>query len=420
MLHFFAALAAAEPLCDALTREGWVAAPGGYAYSAAELDADFAPRPGAAAGMAALLAALRASGTTVVVVLLPTRPMANPDFQSAAYDRDAAIASYRANVAWLRAQGVLVVDTLDQATATHADTEAFFLRGGAHWGTRGARITAEATARALAETGVSATLRPVPHLLDNHGSRAWSAEVQRRCPSSPSVDSLDRVSARPASPPGLLDDVPPPDVVLVGTSFSEPAYHFADYLRVALATEVTVYANSGGRALGALSTFLHSDERAAQVPRVLVWELNVAHLFGPGRRDAPSGGDLAYYRQVVPAALGDCASAPAASSTSEAGPLPRVLYAPSEPRPAQGQYLALRAAQPVTGFALDLVFGERTERFTFPDHARVDRSGRYFLDLRARGLDPLRTVTLAGASADPGTVTMHLCNTTILGSEVNR
>ncbi len=411
MLHLLAALSAAEPLCDALTREGWVSAPGGYAYNAAELDQDFGPRPGAAAAMASLLAALREGGTMPVVVLLPTRPMANPQFDTATYDRAAAVASYRANVAWLRQQGALVVDVLDQATVTHADAEAFFLRGGAHWGTRGAEIAANEVAAAIREAGIAVGLRPVPHVLESFGKRPWTAELQRRCPGLPSVDSLDRVAARPASAPGLLDEVPPADVVLVGTSFSEPAYHLADYLRVALGTDVTEYATSGGRALGALSTWLHSDDRAAHRPRVLVWELSVAHLFGPGRRDAPSGGDLAYYRQLVPAARGDCSDR-AVSSATTTGPLPRVLLSDLARVPAASPYLAIQVETPVTGLTLDLDFGDRHDTYTFPEHARVDRDHRYFLEPRPPAGTALRSITLTAASPDPGAVTVHLCDTT--------
>jgi hypothetical protein len=233
--------------------------------------------------------------------------------------------------------------------------------------------------------------------------------LQRRCPGNTVVDTVDRLRVVANAPPGLLDELPPPPVALVGTSFSETPYHLADYLRASLQAEVLTVATPGGGALSSLATWVHSEDYAQRKPLVLVWELSVAHLAGNGRRDAPSPGDDAFYDELLPAFPGDCPGQSLAELRLELGPSGTASWrAPGGALAAAGLYLAV-SGEPalLAGLGLTHHHRDRAETHVFSSFARVRTGNTVFLDLSA--FPPLDGLDLRAPPGREGTVGLRAC-----------
>ncbi len=71
---------------------------------------------------------------------------------------------------------------------------------------------------------------------------------------------------------GLLDETPPPELVVVGTSFSNTA-NFAPFLSLALGSPVENVAISGGGPFSAARGYFAKPEFAKSPPRAVVWEI---------------------------------------------------------------------------------------------------------------------------------------------------
>lgn len=253
-------------------------------------------------GIRDLVAALKARGTELVIVVPPTRGIAAADKVDRAdpgqadFDVAKATAAYRARLDALRAAGALVPDVLAANTALGAD---FFLKRDTHWSAEGARVSAEAVAAALAPSpayGAIAKRRFVTEQSgDEEAAERMGEAVEKMCDIEiePQRANLYRtVPAASASADALLGEAPPPAVVLVGTSFSrrdDGDSNFAGFLEQALSADVLNAAVSGGGADAALVAYLSSRDFQVTPPAILIWEF-------PAYADLPE--------DVFPRALG--------------------------------------------------------------------------------------------------------------------
>lgn len=159
-----------------------------------------------------------------------------------------------------------------------------YLRTDTHWNVEGARYAADRLAAAVAERLGPGTQKvelavsaPKPRV----GDLMHLAGLDRSYPwSGPAPDMEPEVSSRVIRTGGLLDEVPAPSVILIGTSFSLRS-GFADFLAAALAREVGQKSREGGGYAGAMLDILMNSPQILDGTRLVVWELPIRTLTHP-------------------------------------------------------------------------------------------------------------------------------------------
>ncbi len=243
--------------------------------------------------------ALARRGVELVVVVQPPRGLMHADKLrpdvGPAYNVTVAQTQYTSALNRMRAQGI-AVPPLEQLFASR-DASDYFFRADHHWTPEGARRTAQVVAEhirglpayqslprtrfvttrdgLLAKRG---TLHKAARMLCGHGA---ADQYVRRYVTS---------AADTANAEDLFGDTATPQVVLIGTSNSDPAYNFGGFLSEYLQTEVLNVATAGGGMDGAMLAYLPSPEFQNSPPRVLVWEVQTYHNLADAR----------FHRQALP------------------------------------------------------------------------------------------------------------------------
>jgi alginate O-acetyltransferase complex protein AlgJ len=177
----------------------------------------------------------------------------------------------------LKAAGINVVDLLAPMNAASGER---YYHTDTHWNERGAKASADAIATALRRAGVAPTqeaqfkvstdpehervgdlirlagLDQVPYPLRPRGDEEASTVIEQSA----------------AANVGLLDETPPPELVVIGTSFSRRA-NFVPFLSVALDAPVENRAEDGGGVTNAAMTYFAKPEFEKTPPRAVVWEI---------------------------------------------------------------------------------------------------------------------------------------------------
>lgn len=247
------------------------------------------------ARMAALSDALAKGGTTLIYVAVPTKAQAMPDklpdlASDYQFDSKAAVSAYADIIARLAAQGIKTPDIL---TALRQATAPPFFQTDFHWTAAGAALAAKAIAATIQAEPDYADL-PKSDYVTTEGPMTAAFSTLRRCLQRSCQSELPRVEAPvalttktidPAAKVDIFADTLAPQIVLVGTSFSDaPLANFAGYLAQSARLEVLNYAVTGGNQYGAITSYLISRDFAQQRPRFLIWEnpiYNNLAQFGP-------------------------------------------------------------------------------------------------------------------------------------------
>lgn len=249
------------------------------------------------ARMAALSAALAKGGTTLIYVAIPTKSEVMPDqlpdlAADYQFDTETAVLVYEDIITRLTAQGIIAPDILTALSQADPTAPAFF-KTDFHWTAEGAFLAAEA---------ISAEIKAEPYYVDlpqaeyltstGPVTAAFSTmrrSLQRSCLTElPRVEAEIEVTAKTIDPTAEVDifaDETAPQIVLVGTSFSDaPLANFAGYLAQNSGLDVLNYAVTGGNQFGAITSYLISRDFAEARPRFLIWEnpiYNNLAQFGP-------------------------------------------------------------------------------------------------------------------------------------------
>ena len=178
----------------------------------------------------------------------------------------------------LKSAGIGVVDLLAPMKAAgggeryyHTDT---------HWNERGAKIAADAIAAAVKAAGLAPTQKAefkVTHD-DEHervGDLIRLAGLDNvPYPLRPRGDeeAPTVIEQSAAANVGLLDETPPPELAVLGTSFSRRA-NFVPFLSLALGSPVENRAEDGGGVANAAITYFAKPEFQKTPPRAIVWEI---------------------------------------------------------------------------------------------------------------------------------------------------
>ncbi|MBV8779379.1 MAG: cell division protein FtsQ [Alphaproteobacteria bacterium] len=241
--------------------------------------------PNRAANFAANIAAidnvahhLARRHVTLVVVVVPDRSRVEAGRLCPLHRPPELDGRYGAIIGSLEQLGIRAIDLRAPLQAAGADT---FYRTDTHWNELGARTAAEAVAARLREWGLASRQRAEFRLSTKPPTERVGDLVRLLNDFNgtgtllrPPGDIEAATVIEQAAPPGigLLDDVPPPDTVLLGTSYSTVA-NFAGFLAVALGAPLDNRAKAGGALLGAVRAYLADPALDKAPPRVVLWEM---------------------------------------------------------------------------------------------------------------------------------------------------
>jgi len=193
-------------------------------------------------------------------------------------DRPAAIENRLTDFeAQLKGARIGVVDLLGPMNAAGGER---YYRTDTHWNERGAKASADAIAVAVNEAGLAPTqkaefrvstepkrerigdlirlagLDHVPYPLRPHGDEETPTVIEQSA----------------AANVGLLDETPPAELAVIGTSFSRRA-DFVPFLSLALSAPVENQAEDGGGVTNAAIAYFAKPEFLKSPPRAIVWEI---------------------------------------------------------------------------------------------------------------------------------------------------
>lgn len=262
-------------------RDGWL-------YTSEELGAG--PDAGAQveAHLAQIITArerLAARRTALLLALVPAKARVYPGPLGAR--RPAAIHAglYARALRTARAADIPAPD-LAAALAACRARAAVFLRTDTHWTPEGARCAAAALA-AAARAATLATARPAAYRTIVDGAVAHRGDLLAFLPLDPWFARLlppgDELRPQRTEPlarsAGLLDEAPPPEIVLVGTSYSaNPLWNFTGALQEAFGEDVVSYATPAQGPFRPMLEYLDSADFASAPPRLVIWEVPERYL----------------------------------------------------------------------------------------------------------------------------------------------
>lgn len=254
--------------------------------------------------IAAIDQSLSRRGTALIVALVPAKARVYPEFH-----RSIAPARVHEDLYVRARRGLLDRGvTTPNLFASLADCKSLapvFLRTDTHWTPSGADCAAREialTAQRLQRT----TAQPQPWLTQPGRAQEHRGDLMRFLPLDPYFSSLlpapDFFETRDTAAPAqadLLADSPPPQAVLVGTSYSaDPLWNFGGALREHLQEDVLNLADSGHGPFAPMLAYL-AESAGTTAPRLLIWEIPERYLpMQPPQR--PDG--LASRLQITPAA----------------------------------------------------------------------------------------------------------------------
>lgn len=374
--------------------------------------------------MGQLSDALKAKGTTLIYVPIPTKSVTLPTFlpeEAALFGFDETVAStvYEDQIARLTAKNVIAVDLLTALKTTDGNDPPFF-RSDFHWTSTGARKAAEtigAMIKAMPDysevTPVNYETKPIGAELAVSGMRR---ELQAYCSESlPPVVSTAFETVEVASADATLDifgdDAPAPadggaskadEVALVGTSFSDALVpNFSGFLAQYASLPVANFALTGGNQFGAITPYLTSKEFQAERPRYLVWE-------------NPIYNNLAQYgtgpmTELIAAARNDCTPITNKPFVDDAG----ALVADLSPDRIGAKQVMLADAGDSGSRDVVLKFTAKDGRTFQRELHRGDRvrsTGRFFIPLESLDSLELAQVEIKFDRLSRDTAAVSLCN----------
>jgi alginate biosynthesis protein AlgX len=263
--------------------------------------------------MGRLAAALKDQGTTLVYVAIPPKSLAMPDLlpaRSTDYGFDIAMgeAVYADILNRLALQDIAAPDVMTAMRAAPKDGERPLFGADFHWSSVGARLTAEAVGQVIKADPAYAELTPKTYVSSETGLKSAFSSMrlglQAFCVDAlPPVQTMTWETVETAGE-GVLDiglgtpaegetvdifgtagGAAGPDIVLVGTSFSDSdENNFAGFLQEKTGLEVVNYAITGGNQFGAITSYMTSREFQEARPTFLIWEnpvYNNLAAFGP-------------------------------------------------------------------------------------------------------------------------------------------
>lgn len=373
--------------------------------------------------MGQLAEALKAHGTTLLYVPIPTKSMTLPSFlpddaKLFGFDENVAVAVYEDQVARLSAQGVATIDLLAALRTTDGSNPPFF-KSDFHWTSRGAETAAQAIGGMIKQMPAYADVTPVSFETKATGAELAVSGMRRTLQaycvlSLPPVISTSYETVEVASADANVDifgdsgsaeaGSTSDEIALVGTSFSDALVpNFLGFLAQYASLPVSNMAITGGNQFGAITSYLTSREFQANRPKFLVWEnpiYNNLAQFGTGS-----------ITELVAAARNDCQPVGKAPVIDKA----KGLYEADLTGTAIAPNQVLLADAGDNGSRDVVLSFESTDGRTFTREIhRGDRfrgTGRFFIPLESLDSLELSKVSIQFDRLSEKTASISLCNT---------
>lgn len=187
--------------------------------------------------------------------------------------------------AGLGRRGVKTVDLLGPLRAL--DGERYY-RSDTHWNERGAQRVAESVAASVRGWGLAPAQQaefrvktaPEQERVGDLIRLAGLDGVPRKLRPAGDSETATTIEQSAKGDVGLLDDTPPPEAVLLGTSYSRRA-NFGGFLAMALGSPVENKAQDGGELTSAAVAYFDSAAFAQTPPRLVIWEIPERFLEPP-------------------------------------------------------------------------------------------------------------------------------------------
>lgn len=213
----------------------------------------------------------------LVVVPVPDKSRVEAA-QLCGVDRPAAISGRFADFAAQLAQaGVDVVDVLGPMNALGGE---LYYRTDTHWNERGAKAAADSIAAALRQVGLApkqkaefkVTTDPIEERVGDLIRLAGLDRVGRPFRPRGDEEAATVIKQSAVAGVGILDETPPPELAVIGTSFSRRA-NFVPFLSLALTAPVDNRAEDGGGITNAAIDYFAKPDFLKSPPRAIVWEI---------------------------------------------------------------------------------------------------------------------------------------------------
>lgn len=411
-------------VCNEALQKGWRQGEGDRIFY--PLDFRFSPLPAKLFGeFDQLSRSLRARGTELIIVLMPTPAHINaqavkklPEDTWDGAQSDAIYSAIRDRLS----KGSTVVDL---AKIARASKEPFFYKRDFHWTVEGARLSAQAVAKIIKASPAYKDIPRADMVADispakPYETSSYNASMLELCKTTMTHELAPRVVAHRKTPPAavaIIEETPPPSVAVVGSSFMDPLRGFSPYLSEAIQAETLTFYMNGGQALGALLSYLRSDEFQKSPPRFLVWDVTIIGLGSPV--GWPKGSTFfqepLIYRQIQPSIQGECSSAKAVLSgrvvLSGAGTSVLLENLEQKPLVSRAHYLELKmdkTTQDTFQIETELMDGT-IDTYAFVAHNRVTPNGRFFLSLPQDSDAVVKKISVITPEGASGGLTARLC-----------
>ena len=227
-----------------------------------------------AAALGRLRAKLAGEGVALLVAVVPDKARLEAAQLCGAPRAAEAVARLPDWLGLLRAQGVPALSLLEPLQAAAPA----FWRTDTHWNQPGAAASAAAIAQATATLPLARAeafrTASAPEEANGPGDllRLMSLDqVPDALRPAPDRQHQERTEAA-GEAAGLLDETPPAEVVLLGSSYSVNA-NFHGRLQQALASTVASHAKAGGGFAGAAREYFAGTAWREARPKLLVWEI---------------------------------------------------------------------------------------------------------------------------------------------------
>ena len=390
LLAMFVGQSFAWTICPAAAEAGWKEVDGTL-FGPDSFEQKFAADVYAQEQFSRLVERIRYRGTEIVVAVVPPRSVValGPGTGETPANWATERAGYASTVAWFRRIGVRAPDLAQVGIGLRGRGKAMFRPEDGHWSPDGAIAAAGAIAaevRAIRSFGwlgsspqelvAGAVEKPPPGALLDALANACGT------PAAPQWERPSYTVQRPPAPSSaLLDDVPPPAVVAVSSSFGHPSFFFPQALGADLDAEILNIAVASGKVTSALRAWMESPE-FAHPPDVLVWMFTTSHLFGPVGSHGATLRNPEGFRQLIPLADGGCTDQSAAYRLSVG--VDGVIAGFGTALSSEGHYLQLSGeGLPPTGFSVAIRYGDGTdETLKIEPDERVRQSTQTLLEFR--------------------------------------
>lgn len=411
-------------VCPEALQKGWRQGEGDRIFYAQ--DFKFSPLPGKIFGeLDQLSRRLKVRGTELIIVLMPTPAHIYASevkkLPEDTWEGTQADAIYNAVRDRLR-KGSTVVDL---AKLARSSQEPFFYKRDFHWTVEGAKRSALEVAKLIKASPAYKELPKAELVAEISPSKpyetsAYNISMLELCKTPMTHELAPKVVSRnktPSAAVAIIEEATTPAVAVVGSSFMDPLRGFSPYLSEAIQAETLTFYMNGGQALGALLSYLRSDEFQKSPPKFLVWDLPILGLGTPAGWQKASTGfqDPLIYRQLHASIVGECTPSKAVLSgrVTLNGAGQTVLLQNNEQKPlvSKAHYLELRMEKSNQDtFQLETELDDGSvERYPFVAHNRVTPNGRFFLTLPQDSEALLKTISVITPEGATGGLTARLC-----------